>query len=153
VKLRLVAVGKVREPYLAAAAQDFRRRLQRYETFEEIEVAANHGGDAERAMRDEGERIVRSLGPGEPFWLLERTGTQLASLELVSRLAELRRDGHARLTIAVAGTYGASAELIARADFCWSLSRLTFLHEWVRALVLEQLYRAAKVARNEPYHH
>ena len=152
-KLRLVAVGKVREPYLAAAAEDFRRRLRRYESLDELEIAPSRGGDRERTTREEGGRILRLLEPGEPLWLLERTGTQLASPELVTQLANLRRDGHARLTLAIAGTYGASAELLARADFCWSLSRLTFLHEWVRALVLEQLYRAAKIARNEPYHH
>ena len=152
-KLRLVAVGRVREAYVAAAAEDFRRRLRRYEAIEEIEVAATHGGDEERAMREESERILQLMEPGEPLWLLERTGTQLSSPELVTRLADMRRDGRARLTLAIAGTYGASADLVARADFCWSLSRATFLHEWVRAIVLEQLYRAAKIARNEPYHH
>jgi len=55
--------------------------------------------------------------------------------------------------VVIAGTYGASPELLARATFRWSLSKLTFLHEWARMIVLEQLYRAAKIARNEPYHH
>ena len=152
-KLRLVAVGRLREAYIEAAAADFRRRLGRYEAIEEIEVPASHGGEPGRAVRQEGDRIVRLLDPGEPLWLLERTGIQLASREIVTHLADLTRVGHARVTIAIAGTYGASDELIARANFCWSLSRLTFLHEWVRVLVLEQLYRAAKIARNEPYHH
>ena len=61
--------------------------------------------------------------------------------------------GQPRLTLLIAGTYGASTELQARAQFAWSLSKLTLLHEWARMLVLEQLYRAAKIARNEPYHH
>ena len=153
VKLRLVAVGKVREPYVAAACDDFRDRLRRYGAFEEVEIAASHGGDPERAMREEGERLVRALVPGEPCWLLERTGAQWSSVELAERLAETAREGHQRLTLAIAGTYGASREVIARADVRWSLSRLTLLHEWARALVLEQLYRAAKIARDEPYHH
>lgn len=151
-KIRLVAVGKLREPYIAAACADFRSRLRRYHPFDEIEVAASHGSDPERAMREEGERIVRTLDPGDPLWLLERTGEELASLELVERLRGASALGITRLTIAVAGTYGASSALLARADFRWSLSRLTFLHEWARALVLEQLYRAAKISRNEPYH-
>jgi 23S rRNA (pseudouridine1915-N3)-methyltransferase len=58
-----------------------------------------------------------------------------------------------RLTLVIAGTYGAAPALLERADFMWSLSQLTFLHEWARMLVLEQLYRAAKIARDEPYHH
>ncbi|GAC1308668.1 MAG: 23S rRNA (pseudouridine(1915)-N(3))-methyltransferase RlmH [Vulcanimicrobiaceae bacterium] len=153
VKIRLIAVGKLREAYVTRACADFRARLRRYDPFEEIEVAASPGGDPERAMREEGERIVRALEPAEPLWLLERTGTQLASIELAQHLRALAGDGTTRLTIAVAGTFGASPALLDRAQFRWSLSRATFLHEWVRALVLEQLYRAAKIARNEPYHH
>jgi 23S rRNA (pseudouridine1915-N3)-methyltransferase len=104
-------------------------------------------------MREEGERLLHALDPGDLVWLLERDGTQLTSLELSERLRTLAAAGTARLVVIVAGTYGASDALLARAGFRWSLSRLTFLHEWTRALVLEQLYRAAKIARNEPYHH
>ncbi len=104
-------------------------------------------------MLDEGRRILRLLEPSEPFWLLERSGDELESVALSTRLRDVAATGVTRLSIAVAGTYGASDALLARADFRWSLSRLTFLHEWARALVMEQLYRAAKIARNEPYHH
>jgi 23S rRNA (pseudouridine1915-N3)-methyltransferase len=104
-------------------------------------------------MHEEGERIVRALVPGEPLWLLERTGDELSSIALGERLQAVAANGVTRLSLAIAGTYGASPALLARADFRWSLSRLTFLHEWARALVLEQLYRAAKIARSEPYHH
>lgn len=152
-KYRLIAVGKIRELYVAAAANDFRTRFRRYESYEEIEVAAAHGGDAARAMREESDRVLKALAPGDVLWLLERTGTELSSTELAARLTALGDEGRSRLVLAVAGPYGASEDLLARADFRWSLSRLTFLHEWARALVLEQLYRAAKIARNEPYHH
>ncbi len=151
-KLRVLAVGKIREPYIVRACDDFRTRLRRYGAFEEVEVAAGHGGDPERAMREEGERLLKLLTPGEPLWLLERTGDQLASVELAERLTTLADAGTTRLSLVIAGAYGAAPALVARADFRWSLSRLTFLHEWARALVLEQLYRAAKIARNEPYH-
>jgi 23S rRNA (pseudouridine1915-N3)-methyltransferase len=153
VKIRLLAVGKVRERYIAAAVADFRARLKHYESFEEIEVAASDGSTPERAMREEGERVLRLIEKGEPLWLLERTGDELSSTELCAKLEATARLGHERLTLAVAGTFGASPALLERADFRWSLSRLTLLHEWARALVLEQLYRAAKIARNEPYHH
>jgi 23S rRNA (pseudouridine1915-N3)-methyltransferase len=72
---------------------------------------------------------------------------------LASRLEEIRFSGAQRLTLVIAGAYGADASLRMRAEFLWSLSELTFLHEWTRMIVLEQLYRAAKIARNEPYHH
>jgi 23S rRNA (pseudouridine1915-N3)-methyltransferase len=153
VKLRLIAVGKIRERYIAAALEDFRQRLERYHGFEETEVAATRGGDAAHAMREEGERIARALVPGEPFWLLERGGSQLSSVELSAKLQRLADSGAARLSLVVAGTYGADRTIVERADFLWSLSSLTFLHEWARAIVVEQLYRAAKIARNEPYHY
>lgn len=152
-KLRLIAVGKIREAYIAAAVADFRKRLERYAPLEEVEVTASPGSDPARAMREESERIAEALLPGEPFWLLDRTGTQLTSVELSQKLQRLADDGRRRLTLVVAGTHGAEAALRERADFVWSLSSLTFLHEWARAIVLEQLYRAARIARNEPYHH
>ena len=152
-KIRLVAVGKIREAYVAAALADFRARLRHYYAYDEIEVAAAHGADPARAMREEGQRVQRALEPGDVVWLLERDGAELSSIELSERLRTLADGATGRLVLAIAGAYGASDELIARADFRWSLSRLTFLHEWARALVVEQLYRAAKIARNEPYHH
>jgi rRNA large subunit m3Psi methyltransferase RlmH len=93
------------------------------------------------------------LEPSDRVWLLERSGELLTSEEVARRIERLPHEGIARLTVVVAGTYGASEQLLARADLRWSLSRLTFLHEWARALAVEQLYRAAKIARDEPYHH
>jgi 23S rRNA (pseudouridine1915-N3)-methyltransferase len=153
VKYRLIAIGRIREPYIAQALDDFRTRFRRYESLEEIEIAASRGDDPARAMRDESARIAGHLTPGDQVWLLERTGTELSSIEVSRRLSVLAHSGVSRITLVVAGTYGADAPLTERADFLWSLGPLTFLHEWARAIVLEQLYRAAKIARNEPYHH
>jgi 23S rRNA (pseudouridine1915-N3)-methyltransferase len=151
--LRLLAVGKIRERYIAAALDDFRTRLRPYHRLEEIEVRAGDGADPERAMRTEGEAILKLIDPTDRVWLLERTGESFSSEELARRIERLPHEGVARLTLVIAGTYGASEALLARADLRWSLSPLTLLHEWARALVLEQLYRAAKIARDEPYHH
>ena len=152
-QVRLIAVGKVRERYIAEALADFRARLRPYHRFEEVEVRAADGADPARAMRAEGEAILALLEPTDHVWLLERSGELLTSEEVARRIERLPHEGIARLTVVVAGTYGASEQLLARADLRWSLSRLTFLHEWARALAVEQLYRAAKIARDEPYHH
>lgn len=151
--VRVIAVGKVREPYVAAALADFRARLRPYHRLEEIEVRAADGADPARAVRAEGEAILALLQPIDLVWLLDRRGELFGSEELARRLERLPHEGIARLTLIVAGAYGASDALLARANVRWSLSPLTFLHEWARALVLEQLYRAAKIARHEPYHH
>jgi 23S rRNA (pseudouridine1915-N3)-methyltransferase len=151
--VRLIAVGKIRERYIAAAMADFRTRLRPYHRLEEVEVRAADGADPERAMRTEGEAILKLLDPNDTVWLLERGGSAFSSEDLARRIERLPHEGVARLTVIVAGTYGASPALLSRADLRWSLSPLTLLHEWARALVLEQLYRAAKIARDEPYHH
>jgi 23S rRNA (pseudouridine1915-N3)-methyltransferase len=151
--LRLIAVGKLREPYLAAAAADFRKRLQPYHKLDEIEIRAADGGQPERAMASEGEAILRAIAPSDVVWLLEREGAEFSSIELAERIERAAVEGISALTFVVAGTYGAAPAVHARANVRWSLSRLTFLHEWARVLVLEQLYRAAKIARGEPYHH
>jgi len=151
--VRLIAVGKLREPYIAAAAADFRKRLQPYHRLEEIEIRAADGAQPDRAMASEGEAILRTLAPADVVWLLEREGNEFSSLELAERIERAAVDGISALTFVVAGTYGASPAVHARANVRWSLSRLTLLHEWARVLVLEQLYRAAKIARGEPYHH
>ena len=127
--------------------------MRPYHRLEEVEVRAADGGDPVRAMRTEGEAILALLQPNDHVWLLERTGELISSEELSRRIERLPHQGIVRLTFVVAGTFGASEALLARADVRWSLSPLTLLHEWARALVLEQLYRAAKIARDEPYHH
>ncbi len=116
-------------------------------------MRAGAGNDPERAMADEAARVLRLVRPDDRIWLLERTGTELSSEELSIKISGAAQNALSRLTFVVSGTFGAATVLHERADFLWSLSRLTFLHEWARMLVLEQLYRSAKIARNEPYHH
>jgi 23S rRNA (pseudouridine1915-N3)-methyltransferase len=151
--VRLVAVDKIRTPYVSEACAEFRKRLEPYCTYDEIEVRAAHARDTQAATREEAERVLKLLRTDERVWLLERTGKMFSSEELADALDRTARDGLRRLTFVVAGTYGADALLQARANVLWSLSPLTFLHEWTRMIVLEQIYRAAKITRNEPYHH
>lgn len=151
--VRLIAVGKLRTPYIAAACAEFRKRLVPYFPYEELEVRAADGSDRSKIARIEAERIAKHLRDGETVWLLDRTGIELSSEKLSRTFATVEESGTQRLTLIVAGTYGADRSLVERATFLWSLSKLTFLHEWARMIVLEQLYRAAKILRNEPYHH
>lgn len=152
-QLRVVAVGKVRERYVAAACDDFAKRLAPYYPIEIVEVKAALGTQPEAAMREEAARILGALHEDDFVCLLDRGGQALSSEEFSRKLAEVGNTGARRMVFVIAGTYGADASLHRRAGFTWSLSNLTFLHEWARAIVLEQLYRAAKIARNEPYHH
>jgi 23S rRNA (pseudouridine1915-N3)-methyltransferase len=152
-QIRIVAVGKVRERYVAAACDDFRTRIAPYYPTDIVEVKASLGSQPGTAMREEAERVLRQVHEDDCMWLLDREGDELSSEELSRMVGAVSNRGARRLTLVIAGTYGAADALRERADFVWSLSRLTFLHEWARMIVLEQLYRAGKIARNEPYHH
>jgi 23S rRNA (pseudouridine1915-N3)-methyltransferase len=152
-QVRLIAVDRIRTPYVADACAEMRKRLAPYYAYDEIEVTPGRGNDPRGAMREESARIVRHLRADDRVWLLERGGARLSSLDVASRIEEIVHGGARRWVLIVAGTYGADPALRMRAEFAWSLSDLTFLHEWARMIVLEQLYRAAKIARNEPYHH
>jgi 23S rRNA (pseudouridine1915-N3)-methyltransferase len=153
VQIRVVAVGKLKAPYAVQACAEFAKRLAPYYPTEIVEVKASDGSLPAQAMREEAERIAKHLHEDDRVWLLDRSGDELSSEELSHMIAGVGNQGARRLTLVIAGTYGAGDPLRERADFVWSLSRLTFLHEWARMIVLEQLYRAAKIARNEPYHH
>jgi 23S rRNA (pseudouridine1915-N3)-methyltransferase len=149
--LRIVAAGKLHDPAAAAVCAEFQKRLRAYHRIEVTEVRASSGSDPARAIREEGERLLKAAGDGV-LWALDRTGTEVSSEELSAKIIELESRGRP-LTLAIGGTFGLAQDVRARADFVWSLSKLTFLHEWARMIVLEQLYRAAKIARSEPYHH
>jgi len=125
---------------MIAAADDFRARLRSYHRIEEIEVRSD-------------DAILKHVKAADEVWLLDRTGKQLSSEGLAQKLDAMQTHGRSSLTLIVGGADGVPQDVLARADFSWSLSELTFLHEWARIIVLEQLYRAAKIARNEPYHH
>ncbi len=149
--LRILAAGKLRDPAVAAIAAEFQKRLGAYHRLEITELRASSGSDPAKAIREEGERALKAAGAGV-LWVLDREGTELSSEELSAKVIELESRGRP-LTLVIGGTFGTSQPVRKRADFVWSLSKLTFLHEWARMLVLEQLYRAAKIARSEPYHH
>jgi 23S rRNA (pseudouridine1915-N3)-methyltransferase len=145
-QIRIVAVGKLKERYAVAACAEFAKRIAPYYPLEVVEVRGS-------IVREEATRIMAALQEGDRVWLLDRQGSQLSSERLAEEIARVAHAGTRRLTFVIAGAYGADPALRERADFVWSLSELTLLHEWARMLVLEQLYRAAKIARNEPYHH
>jgi 23S rRNA (pseudouridine1915-N3)-methyltransferase len=117
------------------------------------EVKAALGSHPAAAMREEAERVLRAVHDDDCVWLLDRAGKEISSEEFSRKLSTVSNAGTRRLVFVIAGAYGADDLLRKRADYVWSLSKLTFLHEWARMIALEQLYRAAKIGRNEPYHH
>ncbi|MDQ6779972.1 MAG: 23S rRNA (pseudouridine(1915)-N(3))-methyltransferase RlmH [Candidatus Eremiobacteraeota bacterium] len=145
----LIAVDKMRQPYLREGCQLYLERLHGILPVSVYEVPVQFGTTG---VELEGERMLRRVASGVPLWVLDASGTSLTSPALADKLAAAQHSGARRLALVIGGDRGVSAALRSRADFVWSLSPLTFLHEMARLIVLEQLYRAVKIQRGEPYH-
>ncbi len=96
--------------------------------------------------------LARRLPPRHLVWALDERGAELTSEELSRKLAQQMNRGEAGVALVIGGADGLPRELVARADFVWSLGRLTLPHRLARIIVLEQLYRALSILRGEPYH-
>lgn len=145
----IIAVDRLREPYLRDGCSLYVRRLSPYVTVTSIEVKKAEADDA-RAV--EGRRLLAQLRDGDLVWALDRDGHALGSEQLAAKIAGVEQSGAHRLALLIGGADGLDDAVLERADFRWSLSSLTFLHEMARLIVLEQLYRAMKIGRREPYH-
>jgi len=141
----IAAVDKLREKYLREGCTLYQEKLKRHlpVTFAEVKTGTKAA---------EGRLLLARIEPGSIVWALDREGTMLSSQELARKLHVLQTLGTRRLTLLIGGAEGLDETCFARADFRWSLSSLTFLHEMSRLVVLEQLFRAVKINRGEPYH-
>lgn len=153
-KCTVIVVGKMKEAWWRDAQEEYLRRLRPSMKIAVIEVEAESLGSTvteARAMREEGARLLRRL-PADAFVVaLERTGRECSSTELATLLT---REGDAgrEIVFLIGGSVGLDDVALARADAKISLSRLTFIHEMARVIVLEQLYRATMIIAGRPYH-
>lgn len=145
----ILAVDKLREQYVRAGCELYAKRLAPYGGVTTVEIRKSTAADA---MAREGRSMLNHIAPDDVVWALDRIGKPLSSLELARKIAEVERSGKRRLVLTIGGPEGLHQSVLSRADFRWSLSELTFLHEMARLVALEQLYRAAKIGRGEPYH-
>lgn len=145
--LDVIAIDKMRESYVRDGCAMYRKRLAPYISVNVIEVKAQPND-----LESEGRSLLARVAADSVVWALDREGTLLDSVGVAGRLAAVERSGNRRLALIIGGPAGLHESLLKAADFRWSLSPLTFLHEVTRLLVLEQLYRAIKINRGEPYH-
>ena len=156
VKVTLLVVGASNNPHFMAAQRDYEQRLSHYIPFEmvvEPDVKNARALSAEQLKQSEGEQIIKNFHSGDYIVLLDEQGKELRSIELAQWMQTRMNSGCRRLVLVVGGAYGFSQEVYDRADALLSLSRLTFSHQMIRLLFVEQLYRAMTILRGEPYHH
>jgi 23S rRNA (pseudouridine1915-N3)-methyltransferase len=158
VHVRIIAVGRAKEPFAAAGVEEYLKRLRPYGRFEVFELADEpvpgeaSPGQEKRILAAEGQRIRDSLHNGEYVVCLDRRGKALSSEGLAALLDDLAGRGRSDVAFVIGGTLGLDPTVLVRADLKLSLSAMTFPHQLVRVMLVEQVYRAIKISRGEPYH-
>lgn len=152
-RIALVAVGRLKERYWREAAEEYLKRLGPYATVRVLEVDDRDSGrDAARALAEEGADVVRAIPPGAHVIALEIGGRQLSSEAFAEKLAALALDGRSNVAFVIGGSVGLSADVLSRANERMSLGPMTLPHNLARVVLLEQIYRAFRINRGEPYH-
>lgn len=154
----ILAVGKLKETHWRAAAQDYTRRLAPYRPLEVVELADERAdpGQSEtlvaQARAREADRILAAVRPDAHLIAMCEGGEQLGSEALAGRLAGLETEGLREAVFVIGGANGLDGRVLARAQWRLGLSRLTLPHQLARVVLIEQLYRAERIRRREPYH-
>ena len=157
-KITLITVGKIKEKYLRDAIAEYSKRLSRYCKLEIIEVAdektPDHARDVvENTIRDkEAERIMKYVKEDAYVITLEINGKLLSSEELSAKINQLGIQGTSHIIFIIGGSIGLGKEVLARSDYALSFSKMTFPHQLMRVILLEQIYRSYRIINGEPYH-
>lgn len=157
-KIRLLAIGKIKEPYLKQGILEYLNRLKPYSQIDLLEVNDEpiidnpHPSEIKKAIDIEGERLLKLIKPNEYVISLDLNKKEMTSIEFAKYIEEKMVIGGSSITFIVGGSYGLSDALKQRANDAISLSKMTFLHQMTRLILLEQIYRAFKINRNETYH-
>lgn len=159
-KINLITVGKIREKYLRQGISEYIKRFDAHVRVELIEVGHERiqkgatWGDEERVREMEGERLLRYLNvtPNAYTIALDMRGVQMSSEELAKKLGDLMLAGKSEINFLIGGPLGLSEKIRQRADLVLSLSKMTFPHQMVSLLMIEQIYRAFDILGGGKYH-
>lgn len=157
-KITIVAVGKVKEKFYRDAIAEFEKRLSKYCKLEIVEVADEKTPDNASASQElqikakEGDRILSSIKDDMHVIALAIEGKQLSSTELADKIDKLGISGRSSIAFVIGGSLGLDERVLKRADFKLSFSPMTFPHQLMRVILLEQIYRAYRIIAVEPYH-
>ena len=157
-KIKIYAIGKIKEAYLKTGINEYLTRIKPYCQVEIVEVNDEpivenpHPAEIKKAIDLEGGRVLKQLKPNEYLIGLDLGKKELNSLEFADFLEKKFNIGGSMVSFVIGGSYGLSDELKNRCNDSISLSKMTFLHQMTRLILLEQIYRAFKINRNETYH-
>jgi 23S rRNA (pseudouridine1915-N3)-methyltransferase len=156
--ITIISVGKIKEKYLKNAIREYSKRLSRYCKLKYIEVSDEKApenlseAEMENIKDKEGEGILKSLKDGTYVIALDIEGKMMSSEEFAEKLDKLAIQGRSDVTFIIGGSLGLSKDVLKRADFRLSFSPMTFPHQLMKVILLEQIYRGFRINRGEPYH-
>ncbi len=157
-KITILTVGKVKERFFRQAIEEFDKRLSRYCKLEIIEVAdektPDHASEAQKTqiLEKEGVRLLRYLKEDAWVCALAIEGKMLDSEELSKKMEQLGVSGVSHIQFVIGGSFGLCDSVLNLADFKLSFSKMTFPHQLMRVILLEQIYRSYRIMMKEPYH-
>lgn len=157
-RITVLSVGKIKEDYFRKAIAEYTKRLSAYCTLEQLEIADEKAPENLSAKEEgiikqkEGERILSKLEPSSYLIVLDIKGKQLSSEALAEKIETLGVYGTSHITFVIGGSLGLSDEVISKADLKLSFSKMTFPHQLFKVILLEQIYRAFRIMKGEPYH-
>ena len=157
-KITIVCVGKIKEKYFTGAIEEYAKRLGRYCSLTVTEVADEKTPDGAgealelQIKEKEGERILQKLPDNAYVGALAIDGKMLDSEELASRMEQWNVNGISHVAFVIGGSLGLAPTVLKRADYKLSFSKMTFPHQLMRVILLEQIYRSFRIRNHEPYH-
>lgn len=156
--ITIISVGKLKEKYLRLGIEEYRKRLSKYCKINIIEVPDEKApenlskAEVEAVKNKEGEGILKHIKEDTYVIALDIKGKMLSSEELSSHLESLGVTGSSNIALIIGGSLGLSKEVLNRSHYRLSFSPMTFPHQLMKLILLEQIYRAFRIIRNEPYH-
>ena len=157
-KIKIYAIGKIKEKYLKEGIEEYLNRIRPYSQIEIVELTDEpivdnpHPSEIKKAIDTEGNRVLKAIKPNEHLIGLDLNRKELDSVAFASYLDKQFVIGGSSISFVIGGSYGLSEDLKKRCNDFISLSKMTFLHQMTRLILLEQIYRAFKINRNETYH-
>jgi 23S rRNA (pseudouridine1915-N3)-methyltransferase len=158
VNISIITIGKLKEKYLKQGIQEYLKRLSSYAKVEIIELADEKApenlseSEMEQVKQKEGERILAKISDDTYVIALAINGKQKSSEELAKEIDSLATYGKSKIAFVIGGSLGLSSEVMKRSNAALSFSKMTFPHQLMRLVLVEQIYRAFRIIRNEPYH-
>ena len=156
--ISLVSVGKLKEKYLKSGIEEYTKRLGSYAKVNEVEVADEKApeqlseADMEIVKKKEGERILAKISPDAYVIALAIDGKMKTSEQLAKDIESLMTYGRSKIVFVIGGSLGLHDEVLKRADEKLSFSKMTFPHQLMKLILVEQVYRAFRIMKGEPYH-